>query len=258
MLTQWTRTAILPHSVRKEHLATLVIPQNEHTTFAIVGCGSMGLLIACELLRRGCCIWMWDNNAFRRQFILSCMKAMLTRHLGDEIEEHGIDELTKRVHVASDIEEIVSSGCNVIIEAVPEALQTKRKVVSRIIGILNANAVPPEKVTMLSNTISIPIESIMYGLDDVYSCRLMGLRFLHPVMFIDDVEITKCTRNTDELLHKTIRMLRSMEFKPAVRDRLSGRKLTKTAVWLPHSIEKIVAWRVAWSVAFTMKINGVP
>ena len=49
------------------------------------------------------------------------MKAMLTRHLGHEIEEHGIDELTKWVHIASDLEELVLSGCNAIIEAVPEA-----------------------------------------------------------------------------------------------------------------------------------------
>ena len=62
MLTQWTRTAILPHSVRKKPLATIVQnPQNEHK-FAVVGCGSMGLLIACELLRRGCCICMGQQS----------------------------------------------------------------------------------------------------------------------------------------------------------------------------------------------------
>jgi hypothetical protein len=230
MLIKWIRSAILPPSVQKEHLATVVHLQNEYT-FAIVGCGTMGLLIACELLRRGCRIFMYDNNTFRCHSVLTCMKAMLTSHLGRNIDEHGLEMLTKRVYIASDLEEIASSGCNAIIEAVPEALQTKREVVSSIIGILIANAIPPEKIIIFSNTISIPIESIMYGLDDMYSCRLMGLRFLHPVLFIHDVEITKCSRNTDEVLHTTMRILRSMNFKPAVRDRLSGRKLTTTAIW---------------------------
>ena len=54
------------------------------------------------------------------------MNAMLTSHLGRDIDEHGIEMLTKCVYIASDVEEIASSGCNFIIEAVPEILHIKR------------------------------------------------------------------------------------------------------------------------------------
>ena len=95
---------------------------------------------------------------------------------------------------------------------------------------LKANAVPPEDVLICSNTISIPIKNIVCGLDEMYSCRFIGLRFLYPVLFIDDVELTKHSCNTIELIHSTTLMLKSMKLKPALRDSLSGRRLTRTAI----------------------------
>jgi len=65
----------------------------------------------------------------------------------------------------------------------------------------------------------------------MYSCRFMGLRFLHPVLCIDDVELTKHSRNTIDTIHSTALMLKSMKLKPALRDRLCGRRLTSTEIW---------------------------
>ena len=51
----------------------------------------------------------------------------------------------------------------------------------------------------------------------------MGLRFLFPVLFVDDVELTKHSCNTIDLIHSTTLMLKSMMLNPALRDSLSGR-----------------------------------
>ena len=102
----------------------------------------------------------------------------------------------------------------------------------------------------------------------------MGVRFLYPVLFIDDVELTKHSRNTIELIHSTTLMLKSMKLKPALRDSLSGRRLTSTDIWryyrrfkqvqltrrftqayLTHSPEQIASWE-AGSIPHGHCING--
>ena len=203
-------------------------PRNNYT-FAIIGCGQMGMRIACELLRRGCRVLVWDSNAFRCQSLHISVRSMLSSYRS--IDSHAIDSLMKLFYTASGLAEIASSGCNFIIEAVPESLQIKRQIFTSIIGMLKANAIPPEDVLICSNTISIPVEHIVCGLDEMYSCRVMGLRFLHPVLFIDDVELTKHSRNTIDSIHSTTLMLKSMKLKPALRDSLSGRRLTSTDMW---------------------------
>jgi len=213
---------VMPVSTRAVH------PQNKHT-FAIIGCGEMGVLIACELLRRGCRVLVWDTNAFLCQSLHISVRSMLSSYRS--IASHAIDSLMKLFCTASDLAEIASSGCNFIIEAVPEILDMKRQVFTSIIGMLKANAIPPEHVLIFSNTISIPVEHIISGVDEMYSCRFMGLRFLHPVLFIDDVELTKHSRSTIDSIHSTTLMLKSMKLKPALRDSLSGRRLTSTDIW---------------------------
>ena len=130
-----------------------------------------------------------------------------------------------------------------------------------------ANAVLPEDVVICSSTFSIPIENIICGLDELYSCRCMGLRFLAPVLFIKDVELTKHSRNTVELIHSTMLMLKSMKLKPALRDSLSGRRLTRPEQHDPgrsllhcHSDYNVRArfapHRQTQDILYTIKVKG--
>ena len=83
-----------------------VHPQNNYT-FAIIGCGQMGMRIACELLRRGCRVLVWDSNAFRCQSLHISVRSMLSSY---RIDLHAIDSLMKLFCTASDLAEIASSG----------------------------------------------------------------------------------------------------------------------------------------------------
>ena len=129
----------------------------------------------------------------------------------------------KLLHIMSDLAAIASSGSNVIIEAVPEVLDIKRQVFTSTFDTLKANAVPPEDVLICSNTISIPVENIILGLDEVYSCRCVGARFLYPVLFVDDVVLTTHSRNTIGLIHTITLKLRTLQLKPTVRGSLRWR-----------------------------------
>ena len=187
----------------------------------------MGVLIACELLIRGCSVCMWDNDASRCGSVFTRLKSMLMNSTGCDIDGVSIDLLMQRLSTASGLEELACRGCDVILEAVSEDLQIKRQVIGSMFDALKANAVLPEQVIICSNTISISIEHIVDGLDEMYSCRFMGLRFLYPVIHIDDAEVTTHSYNTHCVIHKVMLIMRSMQFKPALRDRLSGRRLSK-------------------------------
>ena len=85
-----------------------VHPQNNYT-FAIIGCGQMGMRIACELLRCGCRVLVWDSNAFRCQSLRISVRSMLSSY-------RSIDSLMKRCFTASGLAAIASSGCNFIMK----------------------------------------------------------------------------------------------------------------------------------------------
>ena len=100
------------HALNVMSLSGAVHQQNNYT-FAIIGCGQMGVRIACELLRRGCRVFMWDINAFRCQSVHVSVRSMLSSYRS--IDAFAIDSLMKLLYIASDLAEIVSSGCNAII-----------------------------------------------------------------------------------------------------------------------------------------------
>ena len=170
-----------------------VHPQNNYK-FAIIGCGQIGVRITCELLRRGCRVFMWDNNAFRCQACLSSVKSILSSYRS--IDAHAMDSLMKRAYTASNLAEIASSGCNVIIEAVPEKIQIKRQVFTSIIDMLKANAVSPEDVLICSNTISIPIETIVCGLDELFTLAGVWVCGSYIPCYLSTLSSLRSTRAT--------------------------------------------------------------
>ena len=67
----------------------------------------MGVLIACELLRRGCRVVMWDNKASRCQCLQILVRSILSSYC--RIDALAIDSLMKLLYTASDLAEIASS-----------------------------------------------------------------------------------------------------------------------------------------------------
>ena len=204
---------------------TLSVPPDDRHQIGMVGCGKMGICIACELLRRGCTIFMWDNNAFRRYSVRKSVHAMLlTFRCFDKIR---IEQMLQRLHVAEHLEELIGCRFPTVIEAVSEDVDIKQQVFADIFEILKLNCVAPDRVCICSNSMSIPIEQVVNGLDEVYSHRCIGLRFLDPVVLIDRVEVTAPqSPNAIYVLRTVETMLRCMQFKPSLSDKLSGQRLS--------------------------------
>ena len=227
---------VRPKEVDKE--VTLSVPPDDRHQIGIVGCGKMGISIACELLRRGCTIFMWDNNAFRRHSVRKSVHVMLlTFCCFDKIH---IEQMLQRLHVAEHLEELIDCPIPTVIEAVSEDVDIKQQVFADIFEILKLNCVAPDRVCICSNSMSIPIEQVVNGLDEVYSHRCIGLRFLDPVVLIDRVEVTAPqSPNAIYVLRTVETMLRSMQFKPSLSDKLSGQRLSPMEWRVEHLFSQI-------------------
>ena len=190
----------------------------------------MGIFIACEMLRRGCRVSMFDASAFRRHSVHATAQAVLLSHHHHSLNGPEISKMLGKLQVASDVEGLVSDAFLVVVEAVSEDLEVKRQVFTSLINAFKNARVPPEKVLLSSNSMSITIDSIVHGLDDEYANRCIGLRFLHPVLFLDEVEVVQQLRKPKCTLRDLSSMLASMRFNFTLSDEMTGRRLTRDDV----------------------------
>ena len=162
---------------------------------------------------------------------------LLTFRCFDKIH---IEQMLQRLHVAEHLEELIDCPIPTVIEAVSEDVDIKQQVFADIFEILKLDCVAPDRVCICSNSMSIPIEQVVNGLDEVYSHRCIGLRFLDPVVLIDRVEVTAPqSPNAIYVLRTVETMLRSMQFKPSLSDKLSGQRLSPMEWRVEHLFSQI-------------------
>ena len=171
-----------------------VLPPNA-TTVALVGCGRMGVDITGELLRRGCTLRVYERTTFARERALRLIAGTMQKHceLG-LLLPHDDRYLLQRLSVHSSIDEAVR-GAALAIEAIVEDLPAKVRVLREMATALANQNVPPAEVLLASSTVSIPMQDLVDGLAQheqalPYVVRVVGMRFLDPTWYIDDVELT--------------------------------------------------------------------
>ena len=171
-----------------------VFPPN-NMTVALVGCGRMGCDITGELLRRGCTVRVYDQTEYTRKRALQLIVATIQKHVELHLQLPD-DEyyLLERFSVHNSIDEVVR-GASLVIEAIIEDLPAKVNVLKKITTALANQKVPPGDVLLASNTVSIPMNQLVDGLAKheqalPYVTRVVGMRFLDPTWYIDNVELT--------------------------------------------------------------------
>ena len=127
-----------------------------------------------------------------------------------------------------------------MIESVFEDAALKRDLFNQMAQILSARQVPPEKITLCSNTMTLPMQAIIEDVQQKeYRGSCIGMRFLHPVWFIDEVELTDCDytrRNTAASAEKTLKQL---FFQPFLYDGCNRRKLTLQEITTYQSRQRL-------------------
>lgn len=116
---------------------------------------------------------------------------------------------TALTHLAtvSEMAEAVS-GAAVVIEAVPEKLELKRRVLEDV-----SRHAPPEAL-LATNTSSLSVTAIAAGLPE--PSRVVGMHFFNPVHIMQLVEVVRGAKTSDETVEKARALVGTLQKTPIV------------------------------------------
>ena len=164
----------------------------------IIGSGTMGSGIAQVAATSGCSVKFFDIN----KEALAKSKANLENTLSKLVEKGKIDD-SEKSRISNNITYInelsALSNSDLVIEAIIENLEIKRKLFSDLEKIVSENCI------LASNTSSLSITSI------ASSCqipeRVIGIHFFNPAPLMQLVEAIPAIQTSDEVLQKTIQII---------------------------------------------------
>lgn len=165
---------------------------------AIIGSGTMGSGIAQVAATSGCTVKLFDLN----QEALTKSKNALEITLSKLMEKEKIDA-TEKSRIQSNISYVTTlqdlSDSDLVIEAIVENLEFKRKVFSELETLVS------EKTILASNTSSLSIASI------AASCqkpeRVLGIHFFNPAPLMQLVEVIPAVQTSEEVLQKSVQTI---------------------------------------------------
>jgi len=161
----------------------------------IIGSGTMGSGIAQVAATAGCQVNLFDAN----QTVLEKSKTSLEKILIRLIEKGRIDNSEKNriqsnINYVDSIEEL--SNSDLIIEAIIENLEIKKKVFSKLETLVSDDCI------IASNTSSLSIASIAASLKNPKRC--VGIHFFNPAPLMKLVEVIPAIQTSYETLEKSI------------------------------------------------------
>jgi len=184
---------------RMKALAPRDVPAAGH--LHVIGAGVMGGDIAAWAVLQGLEVTLQDLDA--KAIEAACKRAakQFERRLK---RAEPVAEATARLH--ADPEGKGVAKADVIIEAIVERLDVKRKVFQSVEAAARADAV------LATNTSSIPLEDIATALDA--PGRLIGLHFFNPVARLPLVEVVHSQHSDDEVSARGIAFTRQISKLP--------------------------------------------
>lgn len=165
---------------------------------AIIGSGTMGSGIAQVAATSGCAVKLFDLN----QEALTKSKNALETTLSKLVEKEKIDA-TEKSRIQNNISYVNTlkdlSNSDLVIEAIVENLEVKRKVFSEL------EALVSEDTILASNTSSLSIASI------AASCqkpeRVIGIHFFNPAPLMQLVEVIPAVQTSEEVVEKSVQII---------------------------------------------------
>ncbi len=158
---------------------------------AIIGTGAMGAGIAQVAATAGCEVLIYDVNkpASERalQTILTSLKKLVEKN---RLTQEKANDIEQRLHVASELSALSES--ELIIEAIVEHLEIKKKVFSEI-----EQYVSPECI-LATNTSSLSVTSIAAACQKAE--RVVGIHFFNPATLMELVEIVPALQTAPHII----------------------------------------------------------
>jgi len=161
----------------------------------VIGCGTMGSGIAQVAATAGCKVKLYDTSQEALEKAKVALEKILLRliekgRIASE-EKHRIQANISYVNSLKDL-----ADSNLIIEAIIENIDIKKKVFSELENSVSDNCI------IASNTSSLSIASIAASLKNPKRC--VGIHFFNPAPLMKLVEIIPAIQTSNETLEKSI------------------------------------------------------
>jgi 3-hydroxybutyryl-CoA dehydrogenase len=143
----------------------------------VIGAGQMGLGISALALERGFSVSLWDGSPSVLAVAQERLLSIVIKSLQKQGKEFKGEDLETRLKICENPKEFAS--CQLVIEAIVENLDVKRKLFEDLSGILSPQTI------LCSNTSSLSINQ----LSSFYEGPFLGLHFMNPPTRIRFVEI---------------------------------------------------------------------
>ena len=175
---------------------------------AVIGAGTMGHGIAQAAAMAGHGTVLCDVDAGQLERALARIEATLDKgvRLG-KVADSDREGALARLSTTGRLREAVA-GADLVIEAVPEAMELKRRIFAE------AEAAAPPEAVLATNTSSLSVTAMAAGL--AAPGRFLGLHFFNPVHIMALVEIVKGEHTEPRVLDRCVAFARHLGKEPIV------------------------------------------
>jgi 3-hydroxybutyryl-CoA dehydrogenase len=163
----------------------------------VIGAGTMGHGIAQVTARQGFEVRLFDESSAALGAAKSRIELTLDNGVArGVVTREDKEETLRRIHLVETLEE-ASTGCRLVIEAVPEDQDIKRSVFERLGELASAGAI------LASNTSALSITMIASWVE--HRDRVIGLHFFNPPDRMPLVEVVKGLTTSERTIEQARR-----------------------------------------------------
>ena len=164
----------------------------------IIGSGTMGSGIAQVAATTGCKVNLYDTNTEALEKSRVALDKVLTRLIEKEkIDKSEKSRIQNNITYVENLNELTNS--NLVIEAIVENLEIKKKVFSELESIVSNDCI------IASNTSSLSIASIASTLKKPERC--IGIHFFNPAPLMQLVEIVPAIQTSKSVLDISVKII---------------------------------------------------
>jgi 3-hydroxybutyryl-CoA dehydrogenase len=179
----------------------------EITTVGVVGLGTMGSGIAEVLARNGYAVVAAEAGPLSLARQRGVLEASTARAVArGKLTAEAREILHSRIRYAASLEEF--SGCQLVIEAVPEKAELKKEIFAKLDSIVAEGAV------LATNTSSLSVTDLAVATDR--PGRLIGLHFFNPAPVQKLVEVVRTVITEQDVVDDVTALIRGTGKEPVV------------------------------------------
>lgn len=216
---------------------------------AVLGAGMMGAGIAYQCARSGIDVVLKDVSIESAEKGKGYAESLVKKAVGKKrMSQADADALLARIEPAADAK--ACAGCDLVIEAVFESPDLKKKVFAEIEGVVAKDAL------LASNTSTLPITDLATGVKR--ESDFIGLHFFSPVDKMPLVEIVKGKKTSDAALARAVDVVQQIRKTPIVvndsrgffTSRVISRFLNEAVGMLSEGISPVMIERAGLAAGF--------